>query len=206
MGKNGAIKPNQDTPIMLEDYPKEVILKDGTGVTLRPLRKGDEGLLFKMFNRLSEDDRWFLDHNVTDFGLIENWVKNMDPDRAHSIVAVLGGQIIAYATLLRKYYGAKSHIGNIRISVDPAFRGKHLATWMLLDLINLAMAMGLETLIMQLVEGRDAALIQSIKKLNFLEKVVLRDYAKDREGNLHNLVIVLKRLRRLWDDVGVDAP
>lgn len=191
---------------MLEDYPKEVILKDGTGVTLRPLRKGDEDLLFKMFNRLSEDDRWFLDHDVADFGLIENWVKNMDPDRAHSILAVLGGQIIAHATLLRKYYGAKSHIGNIRISVDPAFRGKHLATWMLLDLINLAMAMGLETLIMQLVEGRDAALIRSIKKLEFLKKAVLKDYAKDREGNPHNLVIMLKRLHRLWDDVRVDTP
>jgi ribosomal protein S18 acetylase RimI-like enzyme len=191
---------------MLEDYPKEVILKDGTGVTLRPLREGDEDLLFRMFSRLSEDDKWFLDHNVADFGLIENWVKNMDPDRAHSILAVLGGQIIAHATLLRKYYGAKSHIGNIRISVDPSFRGKHLATWMLLDLINLAMAMGLETLIMQLVEDRDAALIRSVRKLEFFEKAVLKDYAKDREGNPHNLVIMGKRLHRLWDDVRVDTP
>jgi ribosomal protein S18 acetylase RimI-like enzyme len=121
-------------------------------------------------------------------------------------VAILGGQVIAHATLLRKYYGAKSHIGNIRISVDPAFRGKHLATWMLLDLINLAMAIGLETLIMQMVEGRDAALIRSIKKLEFLEKAVLKDYAKDKEGNPHNLVIMLKRLHRLWDDVRVDTP
>lgn len=191
---------------MLEDYPKEVILKDGTGVTLRPLREGDEDLLFRMFSRLSEDDKWFLDHNVADFGLIENWVKNMDPDRAHSILAVLGGQIIAHATLLRKYYGAKSHIGNIRISVDPSFRGKHLATWMLLDLINLAMAMGLETLIMHLVEDRDAALIRSVRKLEFFEKAVLKDYAKDREGNPHNLVIMVKRLHRLWDDVRVDTP
>lgn len=191
---------------MLEDYPKEVILKDGTGVTLRPLREGDEDLLFRMFSRLSEDDKWFLDHNVADFGLIENWVKNMDPDRAHSILAVLGGQIIAHATLLRKYYGAKSHIGNIRISVDPSFRGKHLATWMLLDLINLAMAMGLETILMQLVEDRDAALIRSVKKLEFFEKAVLKDYAKDREGNPHNLVIMVKRLHRLWDDVRVDTP
>lgn len=191
---------------MLEDYPKEVILKDGTGVTLRPLREGDEDLLFRMFNRLSEDDRWFLDHNVADMGLIENWVRNLDPDRAHSIVAVLGGQIIAYATLLRKYYGAKSHIGNIRISVDPSFRGKHLATWMLLDLINLAMAMGLEILIMQLVGDRDAALIRSVKKLDFLEKAVLKGHAKDREGNPHNLVIMVKHLHRLWDDVRVDTP
>jgi GNAT superfamily N-acetyltransferase len=191
---------------VLEDYPKEVILKDGTGVTLRPLRKGDEDLLFSMFNRLSEDDRWFLDHNVADFDLIENWVKNMDPDRAHSIVAVLGGQVIAHATLLRKYYGAKSHIGNIRISVDPSFRGKHLATWMLLDLINLAMAMGLEILIMQLVGDRDTALIRSVKKLDFLETAVLKGHAKDREGTPHNLVIMVKHLHRLWDDVRVDTP
>ena len=191
---------------MLEDYPKEVILKDGTGVTLRPLREGDEDLLFRMFNSLSEDDRWFLDHDVADFGLIEDWVNNMDPDKAHSIVAVLGGQIIAHATLLRKYYGAKSHIGNIRISVDPSFREKHLATWMLLDLINLAMGMGLETLVMQLVEDRGSSLIRSVKKLEFFEKAVLKDYAKDRGGNPHNLVIMAKRLHRLLDDMGADSP
>ncbi len=191
---------------MLEDYPKEVILKDGTGVTLKPLRDGDEDLLFQMFSRLSEDDKWFLDHNVADFGLIKNWVRNMDPDRAHSIVAVLGGRIIAHATLLRKYYGAKSHMGNIRISVDPSFRGKHLATWMLLDLVNLSMAMGLETLVMQLVEDRDASLIRSVKKLDFTQKAILKDYVKDREGNPHNLVIMVKRLHRLLDDIGADSP
>lgn len=191
---------------MLHDYPKEVILKDGTGVTIRPLQEGDEDLLFRMFNRLSEDDRWFLDHNVTDFGLIENWLRDVDSDKAYSIVAVLGGQIIAHATLLRKYYGAKSHIGDIRVSVDPSFRGKHLATWMLLDLLNLAMAIGLETLVMQLVADRDAALIRSVRKLDFHEKAVLKDYAKDREGNPHNLVIMVKRLHRLLDDMGVDSP
>jgi hypothetical protein len=77
---------------------------------------------------------------------------------------------------------------------------------MLLDLINLAMAMGLETILMQLVEDRDAALIRSVKKLEFFEKAVLKDYAKDREGNPHNLVIMVKRLHRLWDDVRVDTP
>ena len=33
---------------MLKDYPKEIILKDGTGVTLKPLQKGDRDLLFKL--------------------------------------------------------------------------------------------------------------------------------------------------------------
>jgi hypothetical protein len=152
-----------------------------------------------MFSRLSEDDRWFLDHDVGDFQLIEGWVNNVVFDKVISIVAVLEGQIIAHATLIRKYPGAKSHTGRIRISVDPSFREKHLATWMLLDLINLAMAMGLETLIMQMVEDRDSSLIKSVKKLDFSEEAVLKDYVKDRDGTLCNLVVMVKRLHRLWD-------
>ncbi len=186
---------------MLKDYPKEVILKDGTGVTLRPLKTGDEDLLFNMFNRLSEDDRWFLDHDVSDSRMIEGWVKNADLDKVISIVAVLEGQIIAHATLIRKYPGAKRHRGKIRISVDPSFRGKHLATWMLLDLINLAMAMEVETLVMEMVEERDSSLIRSVKKLDFSEGAVLKDAVKDRDGTPHNLVIMVKRLQRLWDDI-----
>jgi len=186
---------------MLETYPKEVILKDGTGVTLRPIQEGDEDLLFQMFKRLSEDDRWFLNNDVSDVRLIKGWVKNLDLNKITSIVAVLEGQIISYATLIKKYYGAKSHIGKIRISVDPSFRERHLGTWMLLDLINLAMAIGLGTLVMRLVDGRDSSLIKSVEKLDFLREAVLTNYVRDRAGNPHNLVIMIKHLHRGWDDV-----
>jgi len=185
---------------MLKDYPKEVLLKDGTGVTLRPLREGDEHLLTKMFDRFSENDRWFLDPEEIDSGLIEDRVKSMDPDRFISIVAVLEGQIIANATLSRRQYGAESHVGKIRISVDPSFREKKLGTWMLLDLINLAMAMYLETLVMQLIEDKDSSVIRGVKKLDFIKEAVLKDYVKDRKGTPHNLVIMVKRLHHGWDD------
>ena len=76
---------------------------------------------------------------------------------------------------------------------------------MLLDLINLAMALGMETLAMHLVEERDSSLIKSVKKLEFFEKATLKDYVKDREGSPHNLVVMAKRLHRLLDEIGVDS-
>lgn len=185
---------------MLKDYPKEVILKDGTGVSLRPLQKGDEPLLTQMFDRFTESDRWFLGPEEMDAGLIENRGKSMEPDQFISIVAVLEGKIIANATLIRKRYGAESHVGTIRISVDPSFREKRLGTWMLLDLINLAMAMGLETLVMHLIEDKDSSVIRGVKKLDFTEAAVLKDYVKDRKGTFHNLVFMVKRLHHAWDD------
>ncbi len=184
----------------LRDYPKEVILKDGTGVTLRPLKAGDERTLFEMFHRLSEDDLWFLNHDVSDHRLINEWVENLDPERVISIVATLEGRIIANAALMKKSYGAKSHIGKIRISVDPSFRERRLGTWMLLDLINLAMAIGLQMLVMRLVQDRDGYIISGVRRLDFVEEVILKNYVLDRQGTPHNLVIMTKRLPMGWTD------
>ena len=111
----------RDFSELLKDYPKEVILKDGTGVTLRPLKDGDEDALFKMFRRLSVDDLWFLNHDVSDPRLISDWISNLDPNRVISIVALLEGRVVGNAVLMMKRYGAKSHIGKVRISVDPGF-------------------------------------------------------------------------------------
>jgi len=184
----------RDFSELLKDYPKEVILKDGTGVTLRPLKDGDENTLFEMFRRLSADDLWFLHHDVSDPGLIADWINNLDPNRVISIVALLEGRIVGNAVLMMKRYGAKSHIGKVRISVDPGFRDRRLGTWMLLDLVNLSMAMGLQMLVMRLVQDRDASLINGVRKLGFIEEAVLKDYLMGGEGQAHNLVIMTKRL------------
>jgi GNAT superfamily N-acetyltransferase len=184
---------------LMKGYPKEVILKDGTGVTLRPLIGGDERLLLEMFQRLSRDDLWFLNHELTGRDLIDEWVRNLDPDRVMSIVALLEGNIIANAALMMKRYGAKSHIGKVRISVDPAFREKGLGTWMLLDLVNMAMARGLRMLVMRLVQDRDVYIFKGVRRLDFIQEALLKDHVLDREGNPHNLIIMTKRLPVEWE-------
>ena len=185
---------------VLKDYPKEVILKDGTGVTLRPLADGDQDALFRMFHRFPKDELWFLNHDVNDPALIDEWIGNLNLKRVVSIVALLEGRVIANAVLMMKGYGAKKHIGKIRIAVDPAMREKRLGTWMLLDLINLAVVIGLKILVMRLIEDRDIAVIQGVKKLDFVERAIFKDYVLDMEENPHNLVILTKHLHTRWDD------
>jgi hypothetical protein len=193
-------------PDMLKEFPKEIILKDGTGVSLRPIQEGDEDRLIKMFNLLSEDDRWFIDGDLMDRGVIRKWIKALDQHRLVSIGAVLEKRVIALASLIRGRKGSESHIGRIWMSVDPAFREKHLATWMLLELANLAISIDLEILVMQLVEDRDSALIGSVKRLEFFEQAVLKDHVKDREGNFHNLLIMVKHLKKSWANSGAAFP
>ena len=186
---------------MLENYPKEIILKDGAGVTLRPLQPGDEDPLFRMYNRLPEEDRWFLDADVSRIETIRKWVKETAGKGLVSIVGALEGEIIAHAFLVWRDYGAKRHIGKIRIAVDPSFRERHLGTWILLDLHNLAISLGLEILVMRLVEEKDAYVIRGVKRLDFRQEAVLKNYVKDKEGNSHHLLLMVKRLKGGWDKI-----
>lgn len=182
----------------LKDYPKEVILREGSGVTLRPISPDDGPLLKSMLYRLSEEDRWFLglDEDIPAF--VETWIRFAGSDRVFSIAAVLEGSMVAVAALVRERPGAEGHVGHVRISVAPEYRERRLATWMLLDLINAAMSMGLERIVMRLVEGRDDTIIRGVEKLRFTRAATLEDFVKDMEGNFHNLDLMVKRLPREW--------
>lgn len=186
---------------MLEDYPKDVILKDGSGVTLRPLQPGDQDLVNGMLGRFPEEDVWFLGDVLATLRNVDSLVQEMEAGRAFSIGAILEERIIAVAILMARQPGGEGHIGDVSISVDPDFREKHLGTWMLLELVNGALSMGLEILVMHLIGGRDASVIRSAGKLEFREEAVLRNHVKDRAGNLCDLVVMVKRLHRLWDDI-----
>ncbi len=180
---------------MFTDYPKEIILKDGTGVTLRPLRREDKSPLLQMYEDLSEDDRWFICGKAFDEGTIEQWITR----EVFSLGAFLEGRIIAHGVLGRDGEGCRAHIGKVRVSVVPAFRGKNLGTWVLFDLMNQAIFQGVEILVMDLVEDLDSAVIRGARRLDFFQQTLLRDYLKDAQGNYHNLVIMMKRLYLGWE-------
>jgi GNAT superfamily N-acetyltransferase len=189
---------SQNLEEMLKAYPKEVILTDGTGVTLRPLGAGDEAALSAMFQRFPPQELWFLNHDVRDDRVIRSWVRHSNLHRVISIAAALEGRIVANAVLLRTSRGARRHMGEVRVFVDPAFRGKRLATWMLLDLINLGISMGLQMLVMGLIQDSDAPIINSVRKLGFSEAAVLEGHLLDQQNKCHNLVIMRKGLALHW--------
>jgi hypothetical protein len=71
---------------------------------------------------------------------------------------------------------------------------------MLLDTIRLAMSMGIEKLVAEFVGGVEEAAMNAAYKLDFFEQAVIRDYVKDRRGQYHDLIIMVKTLHRDWSD------
>lgn len=187
---------------MFDQYPKLLVLKDGTPVLLRPMRPEDERELRAFFERIPERERWFRRENVLDPTVIHKWFENMDYMRVLPMVAIReeDGRIIANLSLHRRPWGFLSHIGHIRILVDPAYRGLRLGTWMLLDLVKLAMGMGVEKIVAEFVSGVEDAAMKGVEKLDFFKAAVLERHVKDPEGNYHDLVIMVKNLHKDWSD------
>ncbi len=184
---------------MLEEYPKEIILKDSTQVTLRPMERSDEGKLLTFFERISEEDRWYLRDDVSDPQTIHRWVEELNYKRVIPILALTEDRIIGDATLHRRRYGSSHHVGKIRIVIDPDYRMKRLGTWMVLDLIQLATGTGLEKVVAEVAQ-EEAAAIQALRRLDFVCEGRIPELHKDPKGDLYDLLIMVKNLHPRWTD------
>ncbi len=185
---------------MPQEYFKQVILKDGQEVVLRLLQASDREKLRAFFGRIPEKERWYHREDISDPEVVRRLVETIDLDRVWPVVAEVDDRLVAQANLLKSNFGCFKHLGRLEILVDPEFRGRRLGTWMLLELINRAVAFGLERLEARFVVGPEDAAVKGVRHLDFFEAATLPRYAKSPEGQYHDLKIMLKRLHPGWDD------
>ena len=181
-------------------YPKECVLKECMEAVIRPLEADDRQLLGKFYTQISDSDRWFMNYDVMDAAIMDKWFTAVEEGRVHSILALCEDKIIGQGSLYMREFGATSHVGRFRIVVLPEFRKKRLGTWLLLDLIQLAMDRGLEILRADLVVGLEDQAIDAVQKFDFFPYGKLKDYVKDIHGNRQDVVIMIKRLHKEWSD------
>ncbi len=186
---------------MLQGYPKEIMCKNGTPILLRPLTAEDEKNLTEFYGRLPEHEKWFVRDYMADPNLVHQWIGALNYDRILPLIAVKeDGAIIAIIRLHRRPAECLKHIAHLRIVVDPDYRQQRLGTWLLLDIVKLAICMGVEKLVAEFVAGLEDPAMNAASKLDFFEQAVLKDYVKDSEGRRHDLVVMIKTLHRDWSD------
>ena len=181
-------------------YPKECILKDCEEVVIRPLEPEDEALLNKFYSCIPEEDRWNLRYDASNPEVIKSWIKKMTDGHVISIIALCNDEIVAHGSLRHRTYGITRHVGRFHIAVLPGYRNKRLGTWVLLDLVQMAMDKGLELLRADLIVGMEDAAIEAARKLDFIKRAELKNYAQDPQGNKFDMVIMIKRLHKGWSD------
>ena len=179
--------------MILYQYPKSINLKDGSQLFIRPLRKEDEKALHEYFLRLPLEDRMCLRDDVTDPKVIENWIYDLDYDVVLPLIALDDDRIVANGTLQCDPIGWTKHQGVIRITCDPEYREKGLATILIEDLIRVAADFGLDQLTAEMAPALDEAYFL-FEKLGFKEAAVFKDFIKDFQDGYQDLVLMVKNI------------
>jgi L-amino acid N-acyltransferase YncA len=76
--------------------------------------------------------------------------------------------------------GARRHLGELRILVDPEYRNRGLGTATLHELATIANDNGLDLLIFEAVEEKEDAAIKAAQFVGFVQVGVLRSNARTR--------------------------
>ena len=191
----------------LREFPKRILLRDNTPVTLRPLVPADEDALLEFFRRLSPEDRQFLRDDVMQPETIRAWCREPDYDRVLPILAEQEGRIIGDATLHRRPSGWMRHVGEIRVATDPFFRRRGLASTLAREIFYLALQAGLDKMVAEVAADQVAA-ANVFEKLGFSREARLVGQIVDLQGRKHDLLILstdIPTLMRTMEETFIQA-
>ena len=177
-------------------YPTVYLTEDNENITIRPMVPGDKDKLLDFFRRIPQEDRFYLKEDVTSPHVIQRWAENLDYSRALPLLAIMDNKIVGDGTLHHRRSGARRHIGEVRIVVDPAYRNRGVGRGLLHKLTEIALDKGLEKLMFEVVVDTEAAAKHTAQILGFVPVAVLPAHVKDYCGNAHDLMIMEMRLTR----------
>ncbi len=185
---------------MAPEYPKEVKVKDGTSVVLRPFEKKDKDALFAFFRRLPEADRLFLKDDVTDPATIDRWASELNYERIYPLLAWKDNDVVADATLHKNLGGWMKHVGTIRIVVARSHQRLGLGSILANELFLHALKSGLEKIVAEMMETQHGAL-KVFEKLGFHREAVFHGQVRDQIGVRHDLLVLTKDLEDFWANI-----
>lgn len=188
--------------LVLQKYPREVTLKDGSACKLRPLEKRDEKRFFEFFRGVPEQERIFIKHRVESPEVIHEWCQHIDPAKHFPLLAFADGRIIGDATLHQQHGGWKRHIGRVSVLVLPEFRGRGLARTLVREIVGIARELGLERVEAEFIGEQEGA-IKMFAMLGFSNLLRLDDYVKDMQAISHDYVLMGLKLRTEEEYAGV---
>jgi L-amino acid N-acyltransferase YncA len=177
-----------------------VRLKDDTGVLIREMTREDLAASLAFFESLWEEDLAYLRRDVTQRGVVEQRIREMESGSAKRLLAVVGDEIVGEGTLELSGEDWKKHVGELRLIIAPAYRRRGLGIRMARELFLLAASVRVEEIVVRMMRPQKAA--RSIfRKLGFRQEVVLPDYVQDQSGTKQDMILMRCDLEALWGEM-----
>ena len=149
--------------------------------------------LEEFFRRVPESDHNSFAEDILAPGVVQGWLGDT---RARRACAVEGDQVIGYVAVL-PLVGWSSHVGSLRVVVDPAARGKGIGRALARHGLMTALELELTKIVVEVVVDSVPA-IGMFEALGFEPEALLRDHVRDKTGELRDLVVLAHLVEGTW--------
>jgi len=151
---------------------------------IRALEPRDRDALQQFLQRIPVGDRTFFKENVDDPEVLAAWLR---PGAGRSL-AVDDGTILGYVAVI-PLQGWSSHVGEVRVIVDPDHRGRGIGRTLARHAVLQALELGLTKMVVEVVADQTAA-IGMFRSHGFEPEALLEDHVRDADGELRDLMIL----------------
>ena len=158
------------------------------------MQSGDAAAILDFARSLPADDLLFLRRDITQEAAIEEWMREVERGSTFTVLGFDGDQLLGEGDLHYNAADWTRHLGEIRLLLSPAARGRGLGRVLAEEIYAIAQQLKLELLTARMVLDQAAA--QSVfRRLGFQREAVLWDYVIDADGKTHDLLIATRRLQ-----------
>lgn len=159
---------------------------------IRQLEQRDREDVKRFIARVPEGDRTFFKENVDDPEVLEAWVRP-GSDRA---IAIDDERVLGYVAVV-PLQGWSSHVGEVRVIVDPDARGRGIGRALARHAVLEALNLGLTKMVVEVVADQEAT-IAMFRSLGFDPEALLADHVRDQAGDLRDLMILAHSVEQSW--------
>jgi RimJ/RimL family protein N-acetyltransferase len=182
----------ESLPLLPESYPWTTRVGD-LEITFRFMGAEDGERMLTFTRSLPERDLLFLRYDITDPEVVEDWLRNIARGQTRTLLALEGERLVGYCSLHRSKILWSRHLGEIRMLVGNNERGKGLGRRLIEQIFPYAGEEGLQKLVVQMMSTqRDAQTL--FHHLGFIPEALLHDWAIDRNGRTHDMIIMSREV------------
>lgn len=164
-------------------------------VTLRPMTADDKDGVLAFARTLPEHDLLFLRRDITQEPAMADWISELKSGEIVTILALIGSEVVGYATIHRSLLRWTAHVAELRVTVSESVRGTGIGRVLTQEAFATALAEGIEKMVAQMTLDQKGA-IATFEGLGFRPEALLRDQVKDRNGNKHDLLVLSHEVAR----------
>ena len=161
----------------------------------RPIAAGDAPALQRFFAGIPDADRTFLKEDADDPAVLAAWAL---PGAARAI-AVDAGEVVGSVAVV-PLHGWSSHVGEVRVIVDPDRRGRGIGRALARRAVTEAIELDLRRMVVEVVADQEAT-IAMFRSLGFDPEALLTDHVRDRSGALRDLMILAHSVEEQWSSM-----